>query len=99
MKVPMLTNLLVSNSSQRKKLDHRCSILLCINTSNRYNPYTEPSMELFSYHKGLKKLVEVRIAKEYRATYTAILTKHFKRLATVACSDRRCWRPWDCPRT
>ncbi|KAK1252268.1 hypothetical protein MKX08_003455 [Trichoderma sp. CBMAI-0020] len=24
-----------------------------------YNPYTEPSMELFSYHKGLKKLVEI----------------------------------------
>lgn len=24
-----------------------------------FNPYTEPSMELFSYHKGLKKLVEV----------------------------------------
>ena len=26
---------------------------------NSFNPYTEPSMELFSYHKGLKKLVEV----------------------------------------
>ncbi|KAL7786996.1 tRNA synthetases class II core domain (F) domain-containing protein [Trichoderma ceciliae] len=24
-----------------------------------FNPYTEPSMELFSYHKGLKKLVEI----------------------------------------
>lgn len=24
-----------------------------------YNPYTEPSMEIFSYHKGLKKLVEI----------------------------------------
>ncbi|NXT42022.1 SYFA ligase, partial [Pelecanoides urinatrix] len=24
-----------------------------------YNPYTEPSMEVFSYHKGLKKWVEV----------------------------------------
>lgn len=24
-----------------------------------YNPYTEPSMEIFSYHKGLKKWVEV----------------------------------------
>jgi hypothetical protein len=33
---------------------------------NRYNPYTEPSMELFSYHKGLKKLVEVREVVEWR---------------------------------
>lgn len=24
-----------------------------------YNPYTEPSMEIFSYHEGLKKWVEV----------------------------------------
>eukprot|EP00095_Tigriopus_kingsejongensis_P005500 snap_masked-scaffold619_size123246-processed-gene-0.18 protein:Tk05500 transcript:snap_masked-scaffold619_size123246-processed-gene-0.18-mRNA-1 annotation:"phenylalanyl-trna synthetase alpha chain b-like" len=24
-----------------------------------YNPYTEPSMEVFSYHKGLKKWVEI----------------------------------------
>ncbi|RDA83770.1 hypothetical protein CP532_5192 [Ophiocordyceps camponoti-leonardi (nom. inval.)] len=24
-----------------------------------YNPYTEPSMEVFSYHAGLKKLVEI----------------------------------------
>ena len=24
-----------------------------------YNPYTEPSMEVFSYHNGLKKWVEV----------------------------------------
>lgn len=24
-----------------------------------YNPYTEPSLEVFSYHKGLKKWVEV----------------------------------------
>jgi phenylalanyl-tRNA synthetase alpha chain len=24
-----------------------------------YNPYTEPSMEIFSYHKGLGKLVEI----------------------------------------
>ena len=25
-----------------------------------YNPYTEPSMEVFAYHPGLKKWVEVR---------------------------------------
>ncbi|KAL2263744.1 hypothetical protein VTK26DRAFT_5388 [Humicola hyalothermophila] len=24
-----------------------------------YNPYTEPSMEIFSYHKGLNKLIEI----------------------------------------
>ena len=24
-----------------------------------YNPYTEPSMEIFSYHPGLKKWVEI----------------------------------------
>ncbi|KAF5567441.1 phenylalanyl-trna synthetase alpha chain, partial [Fusarium pseudoanthophilum] len=24
-----------------------------------YNPYTEPSMEIFSYHEGLGKLVEI----------------------------------------
>jgi phenylalanyl-tRNA synthetase alpha chain len=24
-----------------------------------YNPYTEPSMEIFSFHKGLNKLVEI----------------------------------------
>jgi phenylalanyl-tRNA synthetase alpha subunit len=24
-----------------------------------YNPYTEPSMEIFSHHKGLNKLIEI----------------------------------------
>ena len=24
-----------------------------------YNPYTEPSMEIFSFHKGLNKIVEI----------------------------------------
>jgi phenylalanyl-tRNA synthetase alpha chain len=24
-----------------------------------YNPYTEPSMEIFSYHEGLKKWIEI----------------------------------------
>ena len=24
-----------------------------------YNPYTEPSMEIFSYHPGLNKVVEI----------------------------------------
>lgn len=24
-----------------------------------YNPYTEPSLEIFAYHKGLKRWVEV----------------------------------------
>jgi phenylalanyl-tRNA synthetase alpha chain len=24
-----------------------------------YNPYTEPSMEIFAYHPGLKKWVEI----------------------------------------
>lgn len=24
-----------------------------------YNPYTEPSLEIFSYHEGLKKWVEI----------------------------------------
>lgn len=24
-----------------------------------YNPYTEPSMEIFSYHEGLKRWIEV----------------------------------------
>lgn len=24
-----------------------------------YNPYTEPSMEIFAYHEGLKKWVEI----------------------------------------
>jgi phenylalanyl-tRNA synthetase alpha chain len=24
-----------------------------------YNPYTEPSMEVFSYHEGLKRWIEV----------------------------------------
>lgn len=24
-----------------------------------YNPYTEPSMEIFSYHEGLGKLIEI----------------------------------------
>lgn len=29
-----------------------------------YNPYTEPSMEIFAYHDGLKKWVEVRFLKK-----------------------------------
>ncbi|OAA45377.1 phenylalanyl-tRNA synthetase alpha chain [Metarhizium rileyi] len=32
-----------------------------------YNPYTEPSMEIFSYHKGLGKLVEIGNSGMFRA--------------------------------
>lgn len=32
-----------------------------------YNPYTEPSMEVFSYHEGLKKWVEVGNSGMFRA--------------------------------
>ena len=31
-----------------------------------FNPYTEPSMEVFSYHEGLGKLVEVGNSGEER---------------------------------
>lgn len=30
-----------------------------LNCNDSYNPYTEPSMEIFSYHKGLNKLIEI----------------------------------------
>jgi phenylalanyl-tRNA synthetase alpha chain len=30
-----------------------------------YNPYTEPSMEIFSFHKGLNKLVEIGNSGKY----------------------------------
>lgn len=32
-----------------------------LNFKPAYNPYTEPSMEIFSYHPGLKKWIEVRL--------------------------------------
>ncbi|EGO54832.1 hypothetical protein NEUTE1DRAFT_118326 [Neurospora tetrasperma FGSC 2508] len=32
-----------------------------------YNPYTEPSMEIFAYHKGLGKLVEIGNSGMFRA--------------------------------
>lgn len=40
------------------------SFLLIVGIENlrfkpTYNPYTEPSMEIFAYHEGLKKWVEV----------------------------------------
>lgn len=71
------------------------------NPNNRFNPYTEPSMEIFSYHEGLKKLIEVR-TRPLQCTSDGLdanrgYTNY--RLATVACSDRKCWKPWACPRT
>lgn len=30
-----------------------------LNFKPAYNPYTEPSMEIFSYHNGLQKWIEV----------------------------------------
>ena len=32
-----------------------------------YNPYTEPSLEIFSYHKGLGKLVEIGNSGMFRS--------------------------------
>lgn len=29
------------------------------NITHSYNPYTEPSMEIFCFHKGLNKLIEI----------------------------------------
>lgn len=42
----------------------KCIFYICIGIEKlrfkpAYNPYTEPSMEIFSYHEGLKKWVEV----------------------------------------
>ncbi|KAI0450887.1 tRNA synthetases class II core domain (F)-domain-containing protein [Xylaria acuta] len=31
-----------------------------------YNPYAEPSMEIFSFHKGLNKLVEIGNSSMFR---------------------------------
>lgn len=59
-----------------------------------YNPYTEPSMEIFGYHVGLGKWVEV--STKCMNMLDEELT--VDRLATAACSGLRCWSPWVCPR-
>jgi phenylalanyl-tRNA synthetase alpha chain len=69
-----------------------------------YNPYTEPSMEIFGYHVGLGKWVEVSCSFLNFCTIdgglfgeNVWLTKNC-RSATAACSGPRCWSPWAYPR-
>lgn len=38
-----------------------------------YNPYTEPSMEIFGYHKGLKKWIEIGNSGVFRPEVTQAL--------------------------
>jgi phenylalanyl-tRNA synthetase alpha chain len=38
-----------------------------------YNPYTEPSMEIFSFHKGLNKLVEIGNSGMFRPEMVNII--------------------------
>ena len=60
-----------------------------------YNPYTEPSMEIFSYRTCL----DPQRFKNVFFTDTPVQTRasaSWSRLATVACSARKCWRRWVC---
>lgn len=38
-----------------------------------YNPYTEPSMEIFGYHSGLKKWIEIGNSGVFRPEVTQAL--------------------------
>uniref|UniRef100_A0A914S5X1 Phenylalanyl-tRNA synthetase domain-containing protein n=1 Tax=Parascaris equorum TaxID=6256 RepID=A0A914S5X1_PAREQ len=38
---------------------HQLSGITNLRFKPTYNPYTEPSMEIFAYHEGLKKWVEI----------------------------------------
>jgi len=44
-----------------------------------YNPYTEPSMEIFSFHPGLNKLVEIGNSGMYFSTLAVSDTGHAPR--------------------
>ena len=73
----------------------------------RYNPYTEPSMEIFSYHKGLNKLIEIGNSGIFRPEMLevcslflsfppwvigALVSRAVERLTHIC-------RPWVCPGT
>jgi phenylalanyl-tRNA synthetase alpha subunit len=45
--------------SSQRKFPHGGRDIECVLRACSYNPYTEPSMEIFSYHKGLNKLIEI----------------------------------------
>lgn len=69
-----------------------------------YNPYTEPSMEIFCFHPGLKKWVEVRSEFHTKKTQIKVFKIHFisffgRRWEILACSDPKCYYQWDCQLT
>lgn len=65
-----------------------------------YNPYTEPSMEVFAWHEGLNKLVSqsrgTRSLTHLVLLVLLVLTSCFRRSrsATLVCSGRRCCWLW-----
>ena len=63
-----------------------------------FNPYTEPSMEIFSYHEGLKRWIEVGNVSLHCSLAKTRLRLIFSRSFSRECSDRKCWSPWVCLR-
>ena len=43
-----------------------CAYIEKLRFKPAYNPYTEPSMEIFSYHDGLGKWVEIGNSGNYK---------------------------------
>ena len=62
-----------------------------------YNPYTEPSMEIFGFHKGRHHYPFP--PTEILSTNTLQVSTAGSRSATQGFSAPRCWSPWACQRT
>lgn len=54
-----------------------------------YNPYTEPSMEIFSYHKGLNKLIEIGNSGIFRPEMLEVCVQHRRLLERGGETNRR----------
>lgn len=57
-----------------------------------YNPYTEPSMEVFSWHEGLQKWIEIANVSGFNSGQV------YPADSSLECSGRRCWSRWACRR-
>lgn len=57
-----------------------------------YNPYTEPSMEVFSWHEGLQKWIEIANVSGLNSGQV------YPADSSPECSGRRCWSRWACRR-
>jgi hypothetical protein len=58
-----------------------------------YNPYTEPSMEIFSYHEG--RVVNFELLSKSLFLRKSKVWDDGLKLETQECSDLKCCFQWD----